>query len=108
MPFSFNYSRQQGAHPGGTAAIGRVVDADLETEVDNLFVCDASVFPETPGLPPIVTIIALAKRLAKKLAGAPRREGTLGKMKFSPIAEPTPPKQPLRLRRPEALRKKTR
>jgi len=60
-------SKPQGAHPGGTAAIGRVVDENLETRVKNLFVCDASVFPVTPGLPPILTIVALAKRLAKTL-----------------------------------------
>jgi choline dehydrogenase-like flavoprotein len=59
----------QGGHPGGTAAIGKVVDAELQTRIDNLFVCDASVLPEAPGLPPILTIVALAKRLAKTLAG---------------------------------------
>lgn len=52
---------------GGTAAIGRVVDTDLRTEVDGLYVCDASVLPETPGMPPIMTIVALAKRLAEAL-----------------------------------------
>ena len=61
-------SRVQGAHPGGTAAIGRVVDSNLQTEVNNLFVCDSSVLPTAPGLPPILTIVALAKRLAKFLA----------------------------------------
>ena len=58
----------QGAHPGGTAAIGKVVDNNLQTKVDNLFVCDASVLPVASGLPPILTITALAKRMAKKLA----------------------------------------
>jgi len=56
-----------GAHPGGTAAIGEIVDKDLQTEVNNLFACDASVLPEAPGMPPILTIVALAKRLAKLL-----------------------------------------
>ena len=65
---SFVVSKPQGAHPGGTAAIGRIVDNDLQTKVGNLFVCDASVLPTTPGLPPILTIVALAKRLAKTLA----------------------------------------
>jgi hypothetical protein len=37
---------------------------ELQTEVDNLFVCDASVLPKAPGLPPILTIVALARRLA--------------------------------------------
>jgi choline dehydrogenase-like flavoprotein len=65
---SFMVSKPQGPHPGGTAAIGRIVNSDLESEVDNLFVCDASVLPTSPGLPPILTIVALAKRLAKILA----------------------------------------
>jgi len=56
-----------GAHPGGTAAVGTVVDKDLQTEVNNLFVCDASVLPTSPGMPPILTIVALGKRLAKTL-----------------------------------------
>ncbi|MGZ7068539.1 MAG: GMC family oxidoreductase N-terminal domain-containing protein, partial [Methanobacterium sp.] len=55
----------RGAHPGGTAAIGQVVDKNLETEVEGLYVADASVFPQAPGAPPILTIIALAKRLSK-------------------------------------------
>ena len=61
-------SKVEGAHPGGTAAIGKVVDEDLQTNIDNLFICDASVLPMAPGLPPILTIIALAKRLVKKLS----------------------------------------
>jgi choline dehydrogenase-like flavoprotein len=60
-------SRPQGAHLGGTAAIGKVVDKDLQTKVENLFVCDLSVFPVAPGMPPMLTIAALAKRLAKTL-----------------------------------------
>ena len=60
-------SKPQGAHPGGTAAIGKVVDENLQTKIDSLFVCDASVFPAAPGMPPILTIVALAKRLAKIL-----------------------------------------
>lgn len=62
-------SKVQGAHPGGTAAIGDLVDKDLQTEADNLFICDGSVLPTSPGLPPILTIVALGKRLAKTLAG---------------------------------------
>ncbi len=57
----------RGAHPGGTAAIGEVVDKYLETEVEGLYVCDASVFPRAPGAPPVLTILALAKRLAKHI-----------------------------------------
>jgi choline dehydrogenase-like flavoprotein len=57
----------RGAHPGGTAAIGDVVNTDLQTEVEGLYVADASVFPEAPGAPPVVTILALSKRLAKHI-----------------------------------------
>ncbi|AUB59727.1 ferredoxin [Methanobacterium subterraneum] len=58
----------RGAHPGGTAAIGEVVDKNLETEVEGLYVCDASVFPRAPGAPPVLTILALAKKLAKHIS----------------------------------------
>jgi len=61
-------SKVQGGHPGGTAAIGTIVDKDLQTRVENLFVCDGSVLPSSPGMPPILTIVALAKRLAKTLS----------------------------------------
>ncbi|HMK54268.1 MAG TPA: GMC family oxidoreductase N-terminal domain-containing protein [Methanobacteriaceae archaeon] len=57
----------RGAHPGGTAAIGQIVDSNLETEIEGLFVADASVLPRAPGAPPILTILALAKRLGKYL-----------------------------------------
>lgn len=57
----------RGAHPGGTAPIGKTVDSNLETEIDNLYVCDASVLPIAPGKPPILTILALSKRLADYL-----------------------------------------
>jgi choline dehydrogenase-like flavoprotein len=54
-------------HPGGTAKIGDVVDRNLMTEIDNLYVCDNSVIPEALGLPPTFTLVCLAKRLAKHL-----------------------------------------
>ncbi len=57
----------RGAHPGGTAPIGKIVDSNLETEIEGLFVSDASVLPVSPGKPPILTILALSKRLADYL-----------------------------------------
>jgi choline dehydrogenase-like flavoprotein len=54
-------------HPGGTAKIGDLVDSNLKSRLDNLYVCDCSVIPESWGLPPTLTLIALAKRLAKHL-----------------------------------------
>jgi choline dehydrogenase-like flavoprotein len=63
----FGVSSVMGAHPGGTAAIGTVVDKNLQTKIDNLFVADASVLPVAPGLPPILTIVAIAKHLGRVL-----------------------------------------
>ncbi|HEX6308763.1 MAG TPA: FAD-dependent oxidoreductase [Longimicrobiales bacterium] len=58
----------RGTHPSATARIGDVVDAHLATAVRNLYVCDASVFPEALGRPTVLTILALARRLARRLA----------------------------------------
>ena len=55
----------RGAHPGGTAAVGRVVDNSMETDINGLYVADASVIERAPGRPPILTIIAIAKSVAK-------------------------------------------
>ena len=44
-----------------------MVDGDLQTAVKNLYVCDASVFPEALGLPTVLTIISFAKRLSDHL-----------------------------------------
>lgn len=57
------------AHPGGTAKIGHVVDDNLKTRYDGLYVCDCSVIPQSWGLPPVLTLIALGKRLARHLTG---------------------------------------
>lgn len=63
-PTTIGSTVYRGAHPGGTAKIGEVVNSNLETDIENLYVCDASVLPVSPGKPPILTILALAKRLA--------------------------------------------
>ena len=55
----------KGAHPGGTAAVGEVVDNNFESKIGGLYVCDASVIPEAPGRPPMLTIVAIAKKVAK-------------------------------------------
>lgn len=57
----------RGTHPSGTVRIGEMLTGDLETEVRNLYVCDASVFPEALARPTVLTIISLAKRLAHQL-----------------------------------------
>ena len=56
-----------GTHPSGTVRIGDVVDTNLKTDIDGLYVCDASVFPEALDRPTVLTIIGLGKRLAKAL-----------------------------------------
>ena len=59
-----------GTHPGSTVRIGTMVDADLKTEIEGLYVCDASVFPEALDRPTVLTIIGLAKRLSAHLKEA--------------------------------------
>jgi choline dehydrogenase-like flavoprotein len=61
------YSGCGAAHPGGTCRIGEVVDANLETKYKNLFVADASVIPEQWGIPPVLSVICLGRRLARHL-----------------------------------------
>ena len=58
---------QIGTHPSGTVRIGDLVDTNLQTEVEGLYVCDASVFPEALDRPTVLTIIGLGKRLATYL-----------------------------------------
>ena len=64
------------AHPGGTVKIGEHVNSDLETEIENLYVCDCSVIPEAWGLPPTFTLLALGKRLGKHILGEAKLSGT--------------------------------
>lgn len=55
------------AHPCASVRIGDHVDTNFETRISNLFVCDASVFPESMGLPCVWTCTALGLRMAKIL-----------------------------------------
>jgi choline dehydrogenase-like flavoprotein len=55
-------------HPGGTVKIGELVDSNLKTEYDNLYVCDCSVIPFAWGLPPTLSLVCLGKRLVKHLS----------------------------------------
>jgi len=64
-PKTISITKPRGAHPGGTAAIAKVVDNKLETKIKNLYVCDASVLPFAPGLPPMLSLLALAKWFVK-------------------------------------------
>jgi choline dehydrogenase-like flavoprotein len=66
-PGTFVTAPLRGPHPGGTARIGVSVDTGLMTAVEGLYIADASVLPSTPGAPPILTIIALAKHAVKRM-----------------------------------------
>lgn len=57
-----------GFHPQGTAGIGRVVDTNLKViGSKRVYVCDASVLPDSPGVNPQVAIMGLSLRLATHL-----------------------------------------
>lgn len=57
-----------GAHPGGTIRIGNLLDENCRTPIKNCYCMDTTVLPEPWGLPPSVTVVAMAKRLAKTLS----------------------------------------
>ena len=73
-PGSIAVGRGIGGHPGGTAAMGRVVDQHFRTRLENLYVCDGSVLPESPGVPPSLTIMSMSKMFAKMLLGQVKPE----------------------------------
>ena len=54
-------------HPGGMLPLTKEEAATLHSTLlpDNLYVCDATILPQALGLPPILTIMALAKRISK-------------------------------------------
>jgi choline dehydrogenase-like flavoprotein len=66
-PASMFMTPLRGTHPSGTVRIGTMLDEDLQTQISGLYVCDASTFPEALARPTVLTIIGLAKRLAKTL-----------------------------------------
>ncbi len=65
---SISSTHVRGAHLIASARIGDVVDSNLETEIENLYVADGSVLPKAEGLPPIYTILALSRRLGQYLS----------------------------------------
>jgi choline dehydrogenase-like flavoprotein len=56
------------AHVGGTIRIKKHLDEHLQTEYDNLYVCDGSVIPEEANISPTLTLICLGKHLANHLS----------------------------------------
>ena len=84
----------RGTHPSGTVRVGTMLDAHLQSEVTGLYVCDASVFPEALARPTVLTIIGLAKRLARRLLtlDQPMHKATL-KSSLLPDFQPSTNKQ---------------
>ncbi|MGC8936419.1 MAG: GMC family oxidoreductase N-terminal domain-containing protein [Candidatus Methanomethylicaceae archaeon] len=56
----------RGAHPGGTCIS---LIKGFEPVIDSLYISDASVIPGPLGIPPMLTIIAMSKKLAAILTG---------------------------------------
>ena len=56
-------------HPGGMLPLTPAEAETLHSPLlpDNLYVADATILPQSLGLPPILTIMALAKRMAKNI-----------------------------------------
>ncbi|WP_456419413.1 hypothetical protein [Methanocaldococcus infernus] len=54
-------TRARGSHPGGTLSF--IEDFSLE---EDLYVCDSSLFKDSLGKPPIVSLIALAKTFVRE------------------------------------------
>ncbi len=62
---SISLLKWAGGHPGGTIEMGKFVDREFKTEFDNLYVCDASVFPVSPGAPPSLSVMAMSRLLSR-------------------------------------------
>jgi choline dehydrogenase-like flavoprotein len=69
-PDSILVARYIGGHPGGTAGIGRVVDNKLQTKIEDLYVCDASVIPHSMGVPLVLILVSLGRWFARSLVTA--------------------------------------
>ena len=75
---SIYVSTPRGTHPSATVRLGEALDQNLQTALPGLYVCDASVFPESLDQPTVLTILAFGRRLAdhllqRRLARAPVR-----------------------------------
>jgi hypothetical protein len=55
------------ASPANVVRIGEHLDGNLETRIKGLHVCDASVLNEKMRVPPTLTLVCLAKHLARRL-----------------------------------------
>jgi hypothetical protein len=60
-------ARDGAGPPGGVLWVGEHLDTDLQTRIDDLYVCDQSVMPDVR-IPPLITLLCLARRLAGHLS----------------------------------------
>ena len=64
----------QGGNPVGEPGQGGVVDADFRVHgTENVYVCDASVFPSSVTVNPQLTVMGIAQYAARRITGAPAR-----------------------------------
>jgi choline dehydrogenase-like flavoprotein len=62
------------AHPQGGNAAGTVVDEEFRVRgMENVFVCDASVFPSSVTVNPQLTVMGIAQYAARRITGQPAR-----------------------------------
>jgi choline dehydrogenase-like flavoprotein len=65
-PAALLFGTVNAGHPGGTLPLSEATASTFHDErlPDNVYVADASLLPRSLGAPPILTIVALAKRVA--------------------------------------------
>ncbi len=65
------YGTLNAGHPGGCFPLTREEAVTLHhaSLPENLYLADASLFPRSMGNPPMLTIMALAKRVARTALG---------------------------------------
>lgn len=63
----FNVGLTSAGHVGGMVRIGDHLDASLQTQFNNLYVCDGSILPEKARMTPTVTLVCLGKYLAEHI-----------------------------------------
>jgi choline dehydrogenase-like flavoprotein len=66
-PNSISTLKWAGGHPGGSLAMGSLVNHSFQTEIQHLYACDASILPHSPGIPPTVILLGLSRLMGKIL-----------------------------------------
>ncbi|TXI95778.1 MAG: GMC family oxidoreductase [Burkholderiaceae bacterium] len=61
-------SKIMATHMGGSLKIGNYLNSDLQTPLLGLYVCDGSIIPFEANRPPTLTLVCIAKRLARHLS----------------------------------------